>query len=992
MSKVDQHRPLHSAASDLSQVRGGRTDGKELLRPHDQLLTVKGSQQSLQEEPGQHEVPLQDDETGYKLPAPVLHKNNSHKLTFIRSLQDVVQEAQLRTENTGSKVPPPSSPAGRSLSAVRNLIDMINALQEDKVRLQEELSTRESKCQVRSGAPQCEIGDLEGKLTDQTQKLSTLCSELGTTDLEKHLEILVVENDRLKQDLNGSQLQLRHLRRSLSGCSKCDHVEENSQLRERLSRAQVELKKTTEHLSELELEVQRKTEHVSQFEQHLQDVLQGKAEMEEGLNKRIRDYQLTLARQSTPPVKYITKTVQVESAKTKQALEEAQGRNQYLQEQVAVQRQVIHEREQQLQESWHNTAKLQAQIMIYEAELERTRGEMLEELQSMEEEKNCAIEEAFLRAQSEMKAVHENLNGVRMNLLSVQPALKSLTNDYNCLKHQVRDFPCLLQDAICQTKEEIFQMVEEVKEVNRDLLHKYKREMQLRKKCHNELVRLRGNIRVFCRVRPITREDGDGPETRGVVSFDSDDDGVLYVSYRGKTSVFELDKVFPPHALQNDVFQDVQALITSCIDGYNVCIFAYGQTGSGKTYTMEGTPKNPGINQRALGLLFSEVAERSEDWDLTITVSMVEIYNETLRDLLGPDPQKMQDLITRNLLSKDLNEKLEIKLNPDGSGQLYVPGLTEIRVRSVEDINRVFELGRLNRATDCTNVNERSSRSHALLIISIAGTNTTSGVKRTGKLNLVDLAGSERVGKSGAEGHRLREAQNINKSLSALGDVIYALRSKQSYIPFRNSKLTYLLQDSLSGDSKTLMMVQVSPIERSVSETVCSLKFAQRVRSVELGAMGRRTENHYSPSRPDSELEPPPVMVQPGRLSYSQPGFTVGRSSLSGRRKLPATAGKGCSCARGRSIRNVDTQIQRLMLCVLTSGTGEMLGSWPSVNRCSQEEMGIRGKMKEGKLNRRFHSQSVFQTICFVKTKRRLKLVKLPGFAQKRLKADVSQC
>ncbi|XP_072135455.1 kinesin-like protein KIFC3 isoform X3 [Mobula birostris] len=692
-------------------------------------------------------------------------------------------------------------------------------------------------------------GTLDGKGCLQEGDLLHIVK--GTTDLEKHLEILVQENDRLKQELSGSQLRFQQLRSSLPPCTDCEHSKENSRLRKQMT--------------VLRLELQEKTQLLSELEQHLKDVLQDRAEKEERLNKRIRDCHLALAKQSTPGVKYMTKKMEVESSRMKQDLEEAQSRNHYLQEQISIQRQLLTEQEQQLQDSWQTSAQLQAQIMMYEAELEQARGEMLAALQAMEDEKNQAIEEVFQHARSEMKTVHDNLNGVRINLLSIQPALKTLTNDYNCLKNHVRDFPCLLQDAVSQTKKEIYQAVEEAKEINQDLLRKYKREMQLRKKCHNELVRLRGNIRVLCRVRPITREDGAGPDNRNVISFDQDDDGVLYVSHRGKTSMFELDKVFQPHALQTDIFREVQALITSCIDGYNVCIFAYGQTGSGKTYTMEGLPEDPGINQRALQHLFGEVAERSADWDLTITVSMAEIYNETLR----------------NLLAKDPSEKLEIKLSPDGSGQLYVPGLMQIRVQSVDDINKVFELGRVNRATDFTNVNERSSRSHALLIVSVTGINLTSGVRTTGKLNLVDLAGSERVGKSGAEGPRLREAQNINKSLLALGDVICALRSKQPYIPFRNSKLTYLLQDSLSGDSKTLMMVQVSPMEKNVNESICSLKFAQRVRSVELGAAGRRGESQHCSNRQECELESSLSAVQQGRHnSYSGGKSTAGKRRL----------------------------------------------------------------------------------------------------------------
>uniref|UniRef100_A0A8D3C0G0 Kinesin-like protein n=1 Tax=Scophthalmus maximus TaxID=52904 RepID=A0A8D3C0G0_SCOMX len=535
--------------------------------------------------------------------------------------------------------------------------------------------------------------------------------------------------------------------------------------------------------------------------------------------------------------RYVTQTVAVESADSQKALAEMQTKNAALQEQLLVQRQLLRELETQLHESQRTCAQLRTQILVYEGEMERAQGQLEVEMQNLEEEKNRVIEEAFVRAESEMKAVHENLAGVRMNLLSLQPALRTLTCDYNCLKRQVQEFPFMLDKAIGEAKQEICQVISEVSGANQELLRKYKREMNLRKKCHNELVRLRGNIRVFCRVRPVSQEEQDAAnDAKTMLSFDSDDDAVLHLSSKGKVMTFELDKVFPPQATQEEVFQEVQSLVTSCIDGFNVCIFAYGQTGSGKTYTMEGVVDNPGINQRALRLLFSEVTDKAPDWDYKITVSMVEIYNETLRNLLGENP----------------TDKLDIKMNPDGSGQLYVPGLSEFTVQSPEDINRVFELGHMNRATACTNLNEHSSRSHALLIITVCGFNSATGNRTQGKLNLVDLAGSERIGKSGAEGSRLREAQCINKSLSALGDVINALRSKHSHVPFRNSRLTYLLQDSLSGDSKTLMMVQVSPLPSNMSESVCSLKFAQRVRSVELSSSSssRRQENSSTSSSP----------------------------------------------------------------------------------------------------------------------------------------------
>ncbi|XP_055993104.1 kinesin-like protein KIFC3 isoform X2 [Sorex fumeus] len=766
----------------------------------------------------------------------------------------------------------------RAAPVVHRMVEAMAQLQEEKARLQDELAAlRDPDQQATATQLQSQVESLKEKLISQAQEVSRLRSELGGTDLEKHRDLLMVENERLRQDMRRCEAELQELRaRPGAPCAGCEHSQESAQLREQLCQLQLEVTENKGMVSELNLEVQQKTDRLAEVELRLKDCLAEKAQEEERLSRRLRDSHETIAslRAQSPPVKYVIKTVEVESPKTKQALSESQARTQQLQEQVSMQRQVLKEMEQQLQSSHQLTTQLRAQIAMYESELERAHGQMLEELQSLEEDKNRAVEEAFARAQVEMKAVHENLAGVRTNLLTLQPALRTLTHDYNGLKRQVRGFPLLLQEALQSVKAEIGQAIEEVNSHNQELLRKYRRELQLRKKCHNELVRLKGNIRVIARVRPVTKEDGEGPEATNAVTFDPDDDSILHLLHKGKPVSFELDKVFSPRASQQDVFQEVQALITSCIDGFNVCIFAYGQTGAGKTYTMEGTPDNPGINQRALQLLFSEVQDKASDWEYTITVSAAEIYNELLRDLLGQEPQ----------------EKLEIRLCPDGSGQLYVPGLTEFQVQSVDDINKVFEFGHTNRTTEFTNLNEHSSRSHALLIVTVRGVDCSTGLRTTGKLNLVDLAGSERVGKSGAEGSRLREAQHINKSLSALGDVIAALRSRQGHVPFRNSKLTYLLQDSLSGDSKTLMVVQVSPVEKNTSETLYSLKFAERVRSVELGPVSRRAELGSWSSQEHLEWESASQVAPSAARAHSAPGSVSSSRPGSMRRKLQPSA------------------------------------------------------------------------------------------------------
>ena len=356
----------------------------------------------------------------------------------------------------------------------------------------------------------------------------------------------------------------------------------------------------------------------------------------------------------------------------------------------------------------------------------------------------------------------------------------------------------------------------------KDAVEKYKKECKLRKKLYNELIELKGNIRVFCRVRPISQKELRDAE-EDITRYPDEDEITVLASdgsfSRAKT--YEFDKVFQDKSSQADVFSEVAPLIASVLDGYNFCIFAYGQTGSGKTYTMEGPKEDPGVNARAIAELFRLAAERGEDYEIQLSASVLEIYNEQLRDLLASSK------------GKGASPKLEAKLAKDGS--VYVPGLTAMDVESPGDIVHVMETASRNRAVGATNMNEHSSRSHAMLSVSVTCRNRISKLEHRGKLHLVDLAGSERVSKSEAAGARLKEAQAINKSLSSLGDVIQALSAKHGHVPFRNSKLTYVLQDSLGGHSKVLMFVQASPAGCNVSETRCSLDFAARARNVELG-------------------------------------------------------------------------------------------------------------------------------------------------------------
>ncbi|CAN4113628.1 unnamed protein product [Withania somnifera] len=349
----------------------------------------------------------------------------------------------------------------------------------------------------------------------------------------------------------------------------------------------------------------------------------------------------------------------------------------------------------------------------------------------------------------------------------------------------------------------------------------YHRVLEENRKLYNQVQDLKGSIRVYCRVRPFLPG-----QSSYLSNVDHIDDGSITISVPSKNGKgrksFNFNKVFGPSATQGEVFFDTQQLIRSVLDGYNVCIFAYGQTGSGKTYTMTGpkdlTEQSRGVNYRALGDLFLLAEQRKDTFLYDVSVQMIEIYNEQVRDLLVLD---------------GVHKRLEIRSASQG---LSVPDASLVHVTSTSDVIDLMNLGQRNRAVSATALNERSSRSHSCLTVHVQGRDLASGAVLRGCMHLVDLAGSERVDKSEVTGDRLKEAQHINKSLSALGDVISALAQKNAHVPYRNSKLTQLLQDSLGGQAKTLMFVHISPEPDAIGETISTLKFAERVSTVELGA------------------------------------------------------------------------------------------------------------------------------------------------------------
>lgn len=347
---------------------------------------------------------------------------------------------------------------------------------------------------------------------------------------------------------------------------------------------------------------------------------------------------------------------------------------------------------------------------------------------------------------------------------------------------------------------------------NKEWKEKYNIECEKRRKLHNLVQELKGNIRVYCRVRPMTQKES---EAGSCISCPSPDEIMIVNPDMGVKKTWQFNEIFQQNSTQEDVFTGIRDLVVSMIDGFNVCIFAYGQTGSGKTHSMQGQPENPGIYMRTFKELF-KVAKDRAGWKVELQGACLEIYNEEIKDLL--------------LGQNDKKQKLQVRQAKDGN---CVPGLTLRPVTSPEEVDSLLNMAQTNRTVAATDMNLHSSRSHLLVQIHGSMTNP-DGKQFSSVITLVDLAGSERLAKSGVSGDRAKEAIAINKSLSALGDVINARATKSQHTPYRNSTLTHLLQDSLGGDSKTLMLLQLNPCASHVEESMCSLQFGARVNAVEM--------------------------------------------------------------------------------------------------------------------------------------------------------------
>ncbi|KAK5983449.1 Kinesin motor domain-containing protein [Trichostrongylus colubriformis] len=333
------------------------------------------------------------------------------------------------------------------------------------------------------------------------------------------------------------------------------------------------------------------------------------------------------------------------------------------------------------------------------------------------------------------------------------------------------------------------------------------------------------NVRVAVRVRPMN----DAERLNNATSVVKVEEKKLMVTCKSKAfSAF--DKVYGPSTTQERIYADmVSPQVERVLAGYNCTLFAYGQTGTGKTYTMEGGSSEQssykqdpttGVIPRAVEHIFEEL-EKSNTEEYSVRISYLELYNEELFDLLAP--------------TTDDRERLRIFDDPSKKGMVVISGAEELPVKDRSEVYALLKRGAEKRTTAATLMNMHSSRSHSIFTVSVViRENTPNGEElvKQGKLNLVDLAGSEHIGRSGAEGKRAKEAGNINQSLLTLGRVITALTTSAPHVPYRESKLTRLLQDSLGGSTITSIIATLSPASTNYEESISTLEYAARAKSI----------------------------------------------------------------------------------------------------------------------------------------------------------------
>ncbi|RXG67084.1 Carboxy-terminal kinesin 2, partial [Armadillidium vulgare] len=488
---------------------------------------------------------------------------------------------------------------------------------------------------------------------------------------------------------------------------------------------------------------------------------------------------------------------------------------------------------QDMEDNFKNTCSKMSEYEARMAQLEAEKSTLSQNLEQTETfsasaqgeidelRRKLKLEVEKLTLEKKAKLLETELSLKTEEVNSLKATTAQLLGLKSCLEAEVSSLKSTLEIKTRRIQD-LEEEVENQVSLNKQLTDKIIEGETSRRKLHNLVLELKGNIRVFCRVRPLLKEE---------ITNNGDFDGssISGLKARNNNYEFNFDRVFSPSSSQADVFEEMSQLVQSALDGYNVCVFAYGQTGSGKTYTMEGVyndSASEGMIPRTVSHIFETLDDfKEKGWNYTIEASFLEIYNESIRDLLA-SPKDVK------------NTNYDIKFTDGKKQDTYVTNLKVIPVESASHIYSLLSIAQKHRAVAATNMNERSSRSHSVFQLRLKGRN-----EKTEEACEVDLAGSERLKDSGSEGARLTETQSINSSLANLGNVIMALGQKVSKLhSYRNSKLTQLLQNSLE-EFKNFDVGKRFTIGFILNE-MNSLRFATKVNQCHIGTAVKQIRNN----------------------------------------------------------------------------------------------------------------------------------------------------
>lgn len=856
---------LEEAQTNLENVQ--REKNAEAAQWTSRVSELQSNLESLQHERDSESAELantlektkQDYELRIKEVEAMVHQGEGSAAEHIQTLQQQMESA--RTEKLDA-IAQLEAKISESNAKVSHLQVQLSSEIERQSNLQEELvqlrSTKRELEEALEGM-QAKVTEVEEKLSQLSQEKEDLqeelnCSQTMCSSLQDGIQQKLRDIQMLHEEVDAQKSHNEKELETLDAKQKKQMAELSQHHREDMQKREAEIEE------KLALASQEANQRVTKAEQDFaleKEDLQNAFTLEkEALQNELEAKQaelqdeLDLARRTAEEIaaKHSAEIRRIEDELREAFVEEKAG----LQHEAEAKQAELNG---QLDQAKEEAAKLSEQ---YQAELSRMKAELEEQLakvQSEAEEKIRTLDETHA---SELFSVREKHDAeIVSHKEALQVAVKEKQVAEDAQNKALLERRSAEEEAARAQHSESLARKEAEEAVNR-----YRKEFLERRKIFKQLQELKGNVRVMARVRPLLLRE---VETGGKECASYPEVGCIEISQpapkgappqqtaAGRKQKYEYDEVFMPSSSQQDVFEATEPLLISVLDGYNCSIFAYGQTGSGKTFTMEGEGEEAGIAQRIIESLYEGSDVRSKaGWKYTFTLSAIEIYNEQVLDLLqARRPSRKTSWVGTGgdgkASQQERGSRIEVRETADG---VSLPGLVKVVCGNAEDALTIIQKVQSQRATETTKMNDRSSRSHSIIMIDVDAEDSRADAAEgpsavrllSGHLALVDLAGSERLNRSEASGERLKEAQHINKSLSALGDVIASLANKSKHVPYRNSTLTRVLRESLQQGGKALLMACVSAADLDAGETCCTLGFAQRTRGVECGAAKRNVK------------------------------------------------------------------------------------------------------------------------------------------------------